>query len=98
VQLAGAIRTLSGKGNGLSEGLRASIGVDDLDLSTNEAGETEARVGKYISDNIYTDVTVNTAGETQINLNLNVSRSITVRGRLNSDGGTGIGVYVERDY
>lgn len=98
VQLAGAIRTLSGRGNGLSEGLRGAIGVDDLDLSTNDAGETEARVGKYISDNIYTDVTVNTAGETQINLNLNVSRSITVRGRLNSDGGTGIGVYIERDY
>jgi translocation and assembly module TamB len=98
VQLAGAIRTLSGRGNGLSEGLRGAIGVDDLDLSTNDAGETEARVGKYISDNIYTDVTVNTAGETQINLNLNVSRSITLRGRLNSDGGTGIGVYIERDY
>lgn len=98
VQLAGAIRTLSGRGNGLSEGLRGAIGVDDLDLSTNDAGETEARVGKYISDNIYTDVTVNTAGETQINLNLNVTRSITVRGRLNSDGGTGIGVYIERDY
>ena len=41
---------------------------------------------------------MNTAGETQINLNLDVSRSITVRGRLNSDGGTGIGVYIERDY
>ncbi|MDX5413050.1 MAG: translocation/assembly module TamB domain-containing protein, partial [Rhodobacterales bacterium] len=98
VQLAGAIRTLSGRSNGLSEGLRGAIGVDDLDLSTNEEGETEARVGKYISDNIYTDVTVNTAGETQINLNLNVSRAITLRGRLNSDGGTGIGVYIERDY
>jgi translocation and assembly module TamB len=98
VQLAGAIRTLSGRGNGLSEGLRGAIGVDDLDLSTNDAGETEARVGKYISDNIYTDVTVNTAGETQINLNLDVSRSVTVRGRVNSDGGTGIGVYIERDY
>ena len=98
VQLAGAIRTLSGRSNGLSEGLRASIGVDDLDLSTNDEGETEARVGKYLSENIYTDVTVNTAGETQINLNLDVSRSITVRGRLNSDGGTGIGVYIERDY
>lgn len=98
VQLAGAIRTLSGRSNGLSEGLRGAIGVDDLDLSTNDEGETEARVGKYISENIYTDVTVNTAGETQINLNLNVSRSITVRGRLNSDGGTGVGVYIERDY
>lgn len=98
VQLAGAVRTLSGRGNGLSEGLRSSIGVDDLDLSTTDTGETEARVGKYISDNIYTDLTVNTAGETQINLNLNVSRSITVRGRLNSDGGTGIGIYIERDY
>jgi translocation and assembly module TamB len=89
---------LSGRGNGLSEGLRGAIGVDDLDLTTTDTGETEARVGKYISDNIYTDVTVNTAGETQINLNLNVTRSITVRGRLNSDGGTGIGVYIERDY
>ena len=55
-------------------------------------------MGKYISENIYTDVTVNTAGETEINLNLNVSRSITVRGRVGSDGGTGIGVYIERDY
>lgn len=98
VQLAGAIRTLSGRGNGLSEGLRASIGVDDLDLSTNDAGETEARVGKYISENVYTDVTVNTAGETQINLNLDISRSVTLRGRVNSDGGTGIGIYIERDY
>jgi len=98
VQLAGAIRTLSGRSNGLSEGLRGAIGVDDLDLTTTDTGETEARVGKYISDNIYTDVTVNTAGETEINLNLNVTRSITVRGRLNSDGGTGIGVYIERDY
>ncbi|MGR3506268.1 MAG: translocation/assembly module TamB domain-containing protein [Paracoccaceae bacterium] len=98
VQLAGAVRTLSGRSNGLSEGLRGAIGVDDLDLTTTDTGETEARVGKYISDNIYTDVTVNTAGETQINLNLNVTRSITVRGRLNSDGGTGIGVYIERDY
>ncbi|MDP5350217.1 MAG: translocation/assembly module TamB domain-containing protein [Paracoccaceae bacterium] len=98
VQLASAIRTLSGRSNGLSEGLRGAIGVDDLDLSTTEDGQTEARVGKYISENIYTDVTVNTAGETEINLNLNVSRSITVRGRLGSDGGTGIGIYIERDY
>lgn len=98
VQLAGAVRTLAGQGGGLSEGLRGAIGVDDLDLTTSDTGETEARVGKYIADNIYTDVTVNTAGETQINLNLNVTDSITVRGRLNSDGGTGIGVYIERDY
>lgn len=98
VQLAGAIRTLSGRSNGLSEGLRGAIGVDDLDLSTNDAGETEARVGKYLSENIYTDVTVNTAGETQINLNLDISRSVTLRGRVNSDGGTGIGIYIERDY
>ncbi len=98
VQLAGAIRTLAGQGGGLSEGLRGAIGVDDLDLTTSATGETEARVGKYIADNIYTDVTVNTAGETQINLNLSVTNDITVRGRLNSDGGTGIGIYIERDY
>lgn len=98
VQLAGAIRTLSGRGSGLGENLRDTIGVDDLDLTTTDSGETEARVGRYLSENIYSDVTVNTSGETQINLNLNVTDSITVRGRVNSDGGTGIGVYIERDY
>ncbi|SFR45829.1 translocation/assembly module TamB domain-containing protein [Litoreibacter janthinus] len=99
VQLAVAIRTLSGKsGLGITDRLRENLGVDDLDIGTDAEGNTEAKVGKYISDNIYTDVTVKSDGESQINLNLEVSPSVTVRGRLGSDGDTGIGIFYEKDY
>ncbi|WP_372611676.1 translocation/assembly module TamB domain-containing protein [Aquicoccus sp.] len=99
VQLAAAIRTLSGQGGtGLTDGLRRSLGVDDLDIGMDDDGTTQARVGKYISENIYTDVTVKGDGTSQINLNLEVNRRTTVRGRLGSDGNSGIGVFFERDY
>ncbi len=99
IRLASAIHTLSGKGGaGLVGNLRSSLALDDLDVTTAEDGTTEARVGKYISDNIYTDVTVNSAGESQINLNLKINPRLKIRGRAGSDGDTGIGVYFEKDY
>ncbi|MBR9653219.1 translocation/assembly module TamB domain-containing protein [Thalassovita aquimarina] len=99
LRLGAAIRTLSGGGGGgLTGDLRRGLALDDLDLSTSEEGVTEARVGKYISDNIYSEVIVDTTGNSQINLNLQISPSLTARGRLGSDGETGIGVFFERDY
>lgn len=99
VQLALAVRTLSGRGGGgLTEKLRENLGVDDFDIGTDAEGNTQAKAGKYISDNIYTDVTVKSDGQSQINLNLEVNPTVTVRGRLSSDGDTGIGVFFEKDY
>ena len=99
LRLANALRTLSGQGGaGISERLRSGAGLDNLDLTTGENGEAQARAGKYISENIYTDVVIDSAGRTEINLNLNVSPSVTVRGRLGSEGDTGVGVFLERDY
>lgn len=99
VQLAAAIRTLSGRGGlGLSEGLRQGLGVDDLDIGTDAGGDAQARVGKYISDRIYTDVTVNSAGNSEIRLNIDVTPNVTLRGRATSQGDTGIGVFFARDY
>ncbi|EPX79475.1 translocation/assembly module TamB domain-containing protein [Litoreibacter arenae] len=99
VQLALAVQTLSGRGGpGLTERVRENLGVDDLDFGTDAEGNTQASVGKYISDNIYTDVTVKSTGETQINLNLEVTPNVKVRGRLGSDGNTGVGLFYERDY
>ena len=99
VRLASALRTLSGRGgSGVTGKLRRSLALDDFDVTTDETGQVQARAGKYLSDNVYTDVTVNGSGETQINLNLKVSPQVTVRGRLGSDGDTGIGVYFEKDY
>ncbi len=99
VQLASAIRTLSGRGGlGLTESLRSGLGVADLDIGTNDDGTARARVGAYLGENIYSDVSVDAKGKTEINLNLNVNSDVTVRGRLGSDGSSGLGVFFERDY
>ncbi|MCG7495179.1 translocation/assembly module TamB domain-containing protein [Thalassobius sp. Cn5-15] len=98
VRLASAIATLSGQSGGFGNGVRQGLALDDLDVTTAEDGSAQARVGKYISDNIYTEVTADTAGNTRIDLNLQISPSITARGRLGSDGDTGIGLFIERDY
>lgn len=99
LRLAAAIRTLSGQGGlGLQSQLREGLGAADLDIGTDADGNTEASVGTYISDNIYTDVTVNSAGSSQVNINLDLTDEITVRGRVGSDGDTGVGIFFERDY
>jgi translocation and assembly module TamB len=64
---------------------------------TGEDGSAAVRAGKYISENVYTDVTVGQdTGEVSLNLDLNPS--LTVRGSVASDGNTGVGIFFERDY
>ncbi|WP_420858264.1 translocation/assembly module TamB domain-containing protein [Marivivens marinus] len=99
VQLAGAISTLAGRGGaGFVDNLRAGIGLDDLDVTTDADGNAAVRAGKYISENVYTDVTVTGTGETRIDLNLDVTSDITAKGGVSSDGETSLGIFFERDY
>jgi len=98
LQLAGAVAELAGRGGaGIVSRLRGGLGLDDLDVSTAEDGTTAVRAGRYLSENVYTDVTVQ-GGETVINLNLDVIDNVTIKGSVSSDGGTGLGVFYERDF
>ena len=97
-QLASAVATLSGGGDGLLGRLRGGFGLSDLDVSQTAEGDTEVSAGAYISDNIYTEVTADSAGRQKINLNLDVTRNLTAKGSASSDGDTGIGIFFERDY
>ncbi|WP_278876110.1 translocation/assembly module TamB domain-containing protein [Paracoccus yeei] len=98
-QLASAIATLAGRGGeGIIGRLRASTGLDDLDLTTDDRGNVSVRAGKYLSENLYTDVQVGGDGKTRLNLNLDVSKSLTARGSVDSEGDSGIGLFYERDY
>ena len=99
LRIAAAVNTLVGKsGDTIVDRLRLGFGVDDLDVTSDEDGTVGLRVGKYISENVYTDVTVDATGESEINLNLTISPTVTARGRVSSDGDTGIGIYFEKDY
>ena len=64
-QLAAAAAELAGRGgNGLLAQLRSATGLDDLDIVTEDDGETAVRAGKYIDDNIYLDVQAGSSGDT----------------------------------
>ena len=99
VQLASTVATLTGRGgDGLVSRLRSSFGLDDLDVQTGENGNLALKAGKYLTSNVYTDITVGGDGTTELNLNLDLSKHAKVRGTVEAAGNTGIGVYFERDY
>lgn len=98
VQLAGAISTLAGGGGGAVDQLRQSLGLDDFDVTTDEQGNAALRVGRYLSENVYTDVTISSDGGTEINLNLDITDEIVAKGGVDEEGDTGIGIFFERDY
>ncbi|GAA6209804.1 hypothetical protein NBRC116601_30970 [Cognatishimia sp. WU-CL00825] len=97
LQLVDTISSLAG-GKTLTSGLRKSLGVDDFDLSTDETGQAQLRLGRYISENAYSNVELDGNGDVEIQLNFDVSPNLTLRGRVNSQGQSGVGVYLERDY
>lgn len=99
LQLANAVATLAGRGGeGLVSRLRRGFGLDNLDIVANEEGSAALRAGKYLSENIYSEVEVGQAGEAKLNLNLDLREGVTVKGRVGADGDTGIGIFLERDY
>lgn len=99
LRIVSAINTLlGGQGLDVVGNLRENFGLDDLDVVQDEDGEVGVRAGKYISENVYSDVTTTTKGETEINLNLQISPSVTLRGSTGTDGNTGLGVFFQKDY
>ncbi|MEM9584295.1 MAG: translocation/assembly module TamB domain-containing protein [Pseudomonadota bacterium] len=99
LQLASAVATLAGRGGeGVVSKLRRGFDLDDLDISTDESGQTALTAGKYISENVYTDVTVGGADGAEASINVDLTPSVTVRGSATANGDTAVGIYFERDY
>ena len=97
-QLASSVAILSGQTEGIMERLRRNIGVDDLDVRTDEDGETFIRLGTYLTEQIYTDVEVSPEGSAEVSINIDLSPSVTARGRIDNEGRAGVGLFFERDY
>lgn len=99
-RLAAAVATLTGSGSGFNPlgSLREGAGVDDLDLKSDEEGNTSLTAGKYISDNIYTEIEIDNTGKSAISLNLDVSPNLTVTGQADSEANSGLGLFFQKDY
>lgn len=97
-QLAAQLATLSGRGDGVTGRLRQGLGVDSLDLGTDDDGNARVGVGAYLADGLYADAAVNAKGETEVTLNLDLTDTLTLKGSVDSEGETGIGLFFEKDY
>ncbi|KAA2314744.1 hypothetical protein DL237_06555 [Pseudooceanicola sediminis] len=98
-RLAAAVATLTGSGQGgVLDKLRANTGLDDLDISTTQEGETSLKAGKYLNENVYTETEVTGDGETSLSINLDISDTVKARGSVKTDGETGLGIFFEKDY
>ncbi|WP_298861608.1 translocation/assembly module TamB domain-containing protein [uncultured Sulfitobacter sp.] len=99
LQLANAVATLAGRGgNGVVGNLRDRFGLDDLDVTTTDSGETALRVGKYLTDNVYTDVTAASDGTGEVSLNIDITPNLKGKATLGSDGNSSLGLFFEKDY
>lgn len=97
--LASAVAELSGRSNGnLVEKLRRSTGLDNLDIRTNDSGQSTGVVGKYLDEKIYSEVEVDSNGKAKVTINLDVSKGLKAQGGVDSQGNAGVGIFFQKDY
>ncbi|PWK72721.1 translocation/assembly module TamB domain-containing protein [Aminobacter sp. AP02] len=100
-QLAEAAAQMAGIGGSTSllSSLRSTLGVDDLDIRTNDQGDTSIAVGKYLNDRTYLSLEAgDKPGSGKATIDLNVGRGIKLRGQATDAGEAKGGIFYEREY
>ncbi|MER9685502.1 MULTISPECIES: translocation/assembly module TamB domain-containing protein [unclassified Mesorhizobium] len=100
-QLAEAAGQLAGVGGSTSllENLRSAIGVDDLDVTTDDQGGTAVSAGKYLNDRTYVTIQKgDRPGSGKATIDLNVGRGVKLRGEANDGGEAKGGIFYEKEY
>ncbi|TPP07051.1 translocation/assembly module TamB domain-containing protein [Rhizobium glycinendophyticum] len=97
-QLADAAAQLAGgTGTSLFQSLRTTLGVDDLDISTDETGQTSISAGKYLNDRTYLELQQSGSGGAKAVINLDIGRGIKLKGEAGGEGAGG-GIFYEKEY
>ncbi|OAP47759.1 hypothetical protein ATC00_26370 [Sinorhizobium americanum] len=99
-QLASAVSQLAGGGStSLLDGLRNKLGVDDLDITTDESGGAQVRAGKYLNDRTYLELQQGSdSASSKAIINLDVGRGVKLKGEAAGDGSAAGGIFFEREY
>ncbi|WOS62516.1 translocation/assembly module TamB domain-containing protein [Sinorhizobium fredii] len=99
-QLASAVSQLAGgSSTSLLDGLRNKLGVDDLDVTTDESGAAQVRAGKYLNDRTYLELQQGSdSASSKAIINLDVGRGVKLKGEAAGDGAAAGGIFFEREY
>jgi translocation and assembly module TamB len=97
-QLADAAAQLAGgRGTSLFQSLRSTLGIDDLDISTDETGGTSISAGKYLNDRTYIELQQSGSGGAKAVINLDIGRGVKLKGEAGGEGAGG-GIFYEKEY
>jgi translocation and assembly module TamB len=97
-QLADAAAQLAGgRGTSLFQSLRSTLGIDDLDISTDETGGTSVSAGKYLNDRTYIELQQSGSGGAKAVINLDIGRGVKLKGEAGGSGAGG-GIFYEKEY
>ncbi|MDH4414314.1 MAG: translocation/assembly module TamB [Rhizobium sp.] len=97
-QLADAAAQLAGgRGTSLFQSLRSTLGIDDLDISTDETGGTSISAGKYLNDRTYIELQQSGSGGAKATINLDIGRGLKLKGEAGGSGAGG-GIFYEKEY
>ncbi|MBR0554206.1 translocation/assembly module TamB [Ciceribacter sp. L1K23] len=98
-QLADAASQLAGgRSSSLFETLRAGLGVDNLDITTDSEGNAAISAGRYLNDRTYLELQQSGNGGGKAVINLDIGRGVKLRGEAGGDGSSGAGIFYEREY
>ncbi len=100
-QLATEVDRLGGltSGPGMIDGLRKSIGVDRLDVTTDAKGNAAVSAGSNLSDQLYVGVQQNVGtNASRVVIDLDITKHVKARGEAGSDGNSKLGIGVEWNY
>jgi translocation and assembly module TamB len=98
LELANAVATLSGQADAF-EGVRKSLGVDSLDVSTSASGGALVSATRAINDRVSVGVTTGARPQDNgVNLNFDVTRHIRLQAGVDSSGGSSAGVGLDWEY
>lgn len=101
IQIAQALASLAGAGGGPGalDSIRRGLGVDTLDVTTDESGSPAVAVGRYINDNISIGARQGATPESsRVTVDIDVTKRIKVQGEAGADGNSKVGVGVEWEY
>ncbi len=98
-RLAAAVSELSGGSGGILSRLRATTGLDDLDIVTDEQGQTSVAAGRYVTENVYLGVQQGTSsGSSKVTIDLDVTKDVKARAGMSAEGESSLGLFFEKEY
>jgi translocation and assembly module TamB len=98
-RLAAVATQVGGGEGGLLNQLRASTGLDNLDIVVDDEGGPALAAGRYISENVYVGVQQGaTAESSRVTIDLEITKDLKARAGVSPGGGSSLGIYYEREY